>query len=449
MSEPIVSTLANFAVSISLDALAPEVVEKLKLCVGDALECCLAPVQDVRSRAAFASIEKNTPSCHSSIFGTADRASARDAAFCNTVKGALTSRNDSSRTAICHPGSILIPVVFALGEERHASGRAVLEAILAGYETMIRLGSALVAAHIEKSWRNTALVAPFGAAFGAARAAGLDAAATASAASFACHFAGGVNEWAVAGTGEDVFQNGWGARSGIEAMRLAACGAPGCRSILEGESGLLQALGAREQAHLLTENLGTEYKILGVMHKPIDSCFLVQGPCQAAQKLLAALPADAAAQIEHVYISVAGQAKAYPGCDNNREIGSLVQGIMSISLGVASTLVNGGCDAIRWAPPVDGKILALMHKCELVEDPQKTAAFPALQGADVTVCLADGRTYTARQPDVVPLTPQQVRARFERTAAQRLGPDRGGALCAAVAALEAVQDISQVTALLH
>lgn len=445
-----VEILAEYTASLRLEDIPPEVVKKLKLCVGDALECCLSPVEDKRSRAAFASIAKDGPERSAALFATGRRASGEDAAFYNTVKGALTSRNDSSRTAICHPGSILIPVVFALAAERHLSGKQALEAILAGYEAMIRLGNALVQAKISGSWRNTSLVAPFGAAFAAAKAMELQEAQTAAAASFSCHFAGGINQWAVEGTGEDVFQNGWGARNGILAMRLAMSGAPGCRSILEGENGLLAALGARAQSRRLTEELGKTYMILDVMHKPIDSCFLVQGPCQAALALTQQAPelSWTAGELDRILIEVSGQAKAYPGCDNNREINSLVQGIMSIPLGVASTLVRKSCDGIAWAPPIPPEILAVMEKCLLIEDPDMTAVFPSRQGARITVIRKDSRKFTSCRPDVEPLTPPQVWQRFQSTAKARLGEEKSRRLTEAVSRLETLKDMGEILSLL-
>lgn len=445
-----VEQLAEYVSALKWEDMPSQVHDKLKLCVRDALECCLSPMQDIRSRAAFSSVEKDGPSHRATLFATGHRASAEDAAFYNTVKGALTSRNDSSRTAICHPGSILIPVVFGLGEEKKLSGKQVLEAILAGYETMIRLGNTFVSARINGSWRNTALVAPFGAAFAAAKAMGLNTLQTASSASFACHFAGGLNEWAVAGTGEDVFQNGWGARNGILAMRLAAAGAQGCLSILEGKNGLLTALGAQEQKTRLTERLGEEYKILEIMHKPIDSCFLVQGPCQAAQNLVDQNKEKTwrAEDIDNVCIEVAGQAKAYPGCDNNSGISSLVQGIMSIQLGVASTLVRGSCDGIVWAPPIDRDILDLMRKCTLRENHDMTERFPQKQGARVTVKMKSGASYSYYQDDVRPLTPDQVNSRFAKTACKQLGKEKADQLEKAIENMEYSADVTEITQLL-
>ena len=442
-----VKQLSDYTSSLKWEDVPSEVCDKVKLCIKDALECCLSPAEDIRSHAAYSSINKDRDFHSATLFAKGHKATAEDTAFYNTVKGALTSRNDSSRTAICHPGSILIPVAFGLGEEKCLPGKKVMEAILAGYETMIRLGSALVTARINGSWRNTSLVAPFGAAFAAAKVMGLSSIQTASAASFSCHFSGGVNEWAVAGTGEDVFQNGWGARNGILAMRLAASGAPGCLSILEGKNGLLAALGAENAANCLTADLWTNYRILEIMHKPIDSCFMVQGACQAAQKLINRYPSLqwTAQNIEKICIEVAGQAKSYPGCDNNREISSLVQGIMSIQLGVSSTFVQRSCQGIVWSPPIAPEILSLMKKCILEEDPHMTEQFPHKQGARVTVVLHSGEIFISFQEDVQPLTPEEVQDRFLQTTCRKLGSEKAHALNAMVDKLETLDDIHQLT----
>ena len=55
-------------------------------------------------------------------------------------------------------------------------------------------------------------------------------------------------------------------------------------------------------------------------------------------------------------------------------------------------------------------------------DPALTAAYPAKQGAEVIVTLNDGRTVRRALADVVPATPDQIRARFRSAAEKVLGP---------------------------
>lgn len=441
-----IQQLANYFSALDLSRVPEEVVHKLKICIFDALECCISPVTDGRCTAALDSVRKDFPGAQAALFRTEHRADAADAAFYNTVKGAVTSRNDTCLSAGCHPGSLLIPEVFALAEENGAGGRRILEAILAGYETMIRFGSVL-AGRINRAWRSTAVEAPVGAAFAAARLEALDPFRTASAASFSCHMCSGVNEWAVAGTGEDVFQNGWGARNGILAMRLAKAGAPGCSTILEGNSGLFRAFGIADGMERLVEGLGETYHIMRVIHKPIDSCYMVQNPSQTAAKLLREHPEVRAEDIRRVRIDVTKSARNYPGCANNQHIGSLVQGIMSIALGVASVLYQRDCSQIRWAPPVEPEILDLMRRCDVEEDEQFTAL--GRGSARVTVFMKNGASWSAQQETLIPLTENEVMDRFQATGCRELGEERTAKLTQLLLHLEELDHIGEVTALLR
>lgn len=441
----LIEKMAHEVHGIAWDNLPMNVQQKLKICLKDALECCLANKKDIRERAAIGSIT-SWPQKTSTLILENKKAAAEDAAFYNTVKGALTSRNDSSRTAICHPGSMVIPAVLALAEETGANGKTVLEAVLAGYETMIRLGNALQSGHVSGAFRSTSLTAAFGCAFAAARLFNLSEQKTAAAGSFACHFAGGVNEWAVAGTGEDVFQNGWGSRNGILAARLAAAGAPACRTILEGKSGLLAAFNASEGADSMKTGFEDDYKILQIMHKPIDSCFMVQASCQAASSICLEdgfCPKD----ISRVDIFCPVQAKNYPGCDNT-EITSYVQGIMSIQLGTASTLSAGSYEHIQWTPPFSAETNDILKKCTVYEDKEMTRNFPALQGSMVRVTMNDGRIYQKLQKDVRPLTQAEVESRFKNTALFALGSPKAEKLGEKLDRLENEKDIVSIMALM-
>lgn len=440
-----IEKLANYVKGISYKDLPDEVKDKLKLCIIDGLECCISPMTDGRGYAAFKSIHRNSASCTSTLFCTGGKGDAADAAFYNTVKGAITSRNDTCLSAGCHPGSILIPVTFALAEERTAGGKAILESLLAGYETMIRIGKALNR-RSSRSWRSTALSAPVGAAFAAAKMAELDAEGIASAASFSCHSCGGINEWAVAGTGEDVFQNGWGARNGIFAMRLAEAGAIGCKTVLEGSNGLFNALGVSGDTEKFFDDLGKEYHILQVIHKPIDSCYMVQNPAQTAAKLLQKYPEIRPENINEVYIEVTRSAKNYPGCSNNKEVNTLVQGIMSIALGVASTLFLGSCESITWAPPIEDNILDLMRSCHIIENEEFTKA--GTGSARVTVQMKDGKRYSEEQKTLRPLTKEEVYQRFKKTSFLRLGKDRTDRLLQLINDLDKLENISEIAAIL-
>lgn len=430
----VLEELAAFSAGFRLTE--PLLTDKAILCAADALECCLAGTnQDPRTLGAYRYVKASAGP--SALFARRERVRSEQAAFYNTVTGSVSSRNDTSKKGSCHPGAIVVPVVLALAAEQPCSGRRMLEAMVCGYETMIRLGVALKMAKINPSFRSTALVAPFGAAFAAAKVLNLDEEETCCAASLSCHSAGGVNNWAIEGTGEDVFQNAWGARNGIEACRLARAGVRASHSVLEGSNGLLSAFGAEQYAGEIVRGLGEFFYMLEVEHKPMDSCFKLQAPCQAMEKLVRKehiQPRDVA-QIE---VGLSAHALHHAG-SSNIQITSAVQAIMSIPFGLASVICSGDCQDISWQPPYGEELERLMGVCRLAQREKWTQAFPARHGADVTVTLKDGRVLHEEQEDVEGLSEEDLRRRFRATAQRHLGKERAEELAELVSRLDKLE----------
>ena len=415
----ILRQLAEFTAEIDCDHLPEDIREKIKYCILDALECCLdGNNEDPRTKAVWEYVKERDG--NASAFGRGKKLKSSEAAFYNTVTGAVSSRNDISKSGSCHPGSVVVPVVFALAEEYGCSGKQIMDAVLAGYETMIRLGMAIRLSSMPKAFRSTAVLAPFGAAFAAAKIMDLSIGQTVSAASFACHSASGFNNWVSEGTGEDVLQNGWGARNGIEGALLAKTGLKGAQYILEDKDGLLAAFSALEQKDVITKDLGIKWHILDVDFKPMCSCLKLMAPCQIAKKLRVQIPdiKDIAA----IKIGVAEKTLHHAGTAQT-EVSSQVQAIMSIPFGVANVLVTGDYGRIKWDPPYDPEILKLMKLCTVEEQPQLTKLFPGKRGAELTITLLDGTQLRQMQDDVEGLSVQEVKERFENTMSHFYGKD--------------------------
>ncbi len=83
----------------------------------------------------------------------------------------------------------------------------------------------------------------------------------------------------------------------------------------------------------------------------------------------------------------------------------------------------------------------------LEEDEAFTQRFPAAQGAEVRVSLADGSLVMDRLDDVVPATSSEIRARFRAAAATVVGSARATEIEAFVDGLEEEADAGRVAAL--
>ena len=96
--------------------------------------------------------------------------------------------------------------------------------------------------------------------------------------------------------------------------------------------------------------------------------------------------------------------------------------------GFYAALAHGRLGEANYQELDDPEVLRLVQACELKDDAEFTAVFPAAQGAEVEVVLADGRRLKTSLHDVVPATEADIRARFRDSAGALLGVDRADAI---------------------
>jgi 2-methylcitrate dehydratase PrpD len=166
-----------------------------------------------------------------------------------------------------------------MAETTSASGAALLAAIAAGYETALRIGRDHAADLSARGFRTTPAYGVFGAAAAAGRLLGFNAQTMTHALALAANMAGGLREFAAAGSDDFAFQAGTAAANGITAARLAAAGATSSPSVLEGEAGFYRAFGenGRRYDARLAAGLGTDFEMMGVTYKPYPICQFHRG----------------------------------------------------------------------------------------------------------------------------------------------------------------------------
>jgi 2-methylcitrate dehydratase PrpD len=79
----------------------------------------------------------------SRLIGTALCAPAPDAALANGTSAHALDFDDVSPAMVGHPSAVLVPALLAIADETDASGTAVLDAYVVGFEVAARLGRAL------------------------------------------------------------------------------------------------------------------------------------------------------------------------------------------------------------------------------------------------------------------------------------------------------------------
>ena len=81
--------------------------------------------------------------------------------------------DDVHKSSISHPAAPVISAAFSLAEYLESSGKDLIEAIVAGYDVMIRIGEAVSPSHYA-IWHTTSTCGAFGAAAATAKLLHLD-----------------------------------------------------------------------------------------------------------------------------------------------------------------------------------------------------------------------------------------------------------------------------------
>src|SRR5688500_12910136 len=123
--------------------------------------------------------------------GQGARLAAPWAALVNGTAAHALDFDDNFDPAKAHATAVLAPAILALAEQEGASGRACLDAYIAGLQIMGRVGQGVNPAHRNRGWHATATVGAIGAAAACVRLLDLNEDQAAHALSIATSMAGG------------------------------------------------------------------------------------------------------------------------------------------------------------------------------------------------------------------------------------------------------------------
>jgi 2-methylcitrate dehydratase PrpD len=396
-----------------MDQLPPEAIAKVKIGLLDMLSCAFEArdlpwgCQAIRMASAA--------SGQATVIGTPVHSSPSEAAFANATLGHGLVREDMHTGAVSHLGVVIFPTLLALAQRKKASGCDFILGAVCGYEIGAAVGRAIMDQEMVRRFRPTGITGPLAGAIAGSRLLALDEDATVSALGFAANATGGLNEWPYCGGDEMFFHPGFAARNAVTAVELAALGANASESALDGRAGLFAGLNKSDRISRVTPFSGEPLEILSVYYKPAPACNYAQTACQAA---LAVAIQDGfrSADIESIVVKASAAAVGYPGCDYAGTFERILQAKMSIQYCVAATLARGEIAESNYHLLHDPEVTRLVSITKLEIDAAFTAAYPGAQGSEVIV-ISRGRTAWSRFDDVIPATPEQIRARFRSACA--------------------------------
>src|SRR3954467_5847511 len=273
-------TLAAQASAVTYDALPEPVRALARQCVLDYYGVALAGADDPLAKILLDELAEAGGATQASIIGHKARLPPLSAALVNGAIGHALDYDDVNLAMPGHPSVAILPGLIALAEMRRSSGRELIAAFVAGYETACRIGSALRPGHYNLGFHATGPVGAFGAAAPCARLLGLDAEATARALGIAGTQAAGLKSQF--GTMCKPFHAGKASQNGLLAARLAARGFSSRPDTVECEQGFAATHGPDFHPEAALADPPDGFYILANLFKYHAACYLTHGPIETA-----------------------------------------------------------------------------------------------------------------------------------------------------------------------
>jgi 2-methylcitrate dehydratase PrpD len=369
----------------------------------------------------------------SGVLFSPDALNPEHATFMNVTFSSSFDGDDTHVGAMLHPGAATWAAALAVAEHVDASGPEVLAAVVAGYETIIRIGLAIQPSHFKRGFQSTGTCDGFGTAAAAGRLLfpGKDAAERmVEALGLAGGYPSGIAQFYFSGSSAKRIQAAHAAQSGVAAALLAKNGFTGPPDILEGAGGFARAYADGWNPALIEDGLGTRFHLMDVLVKSHA----------AAARVAAGIDAMLALRRRHDFVAsdIASMHLGIPriiqGRLTNKHPADLQAAQMclpfSVALAAKIALPLGRMPALGVADYEAGlgdrSLYDLEERTTLDLDDEVEAASNALStAAKVSVVLRDGRSLALLVPApkgsaANPFTAAEHERRFTQELSRRI-----------------------------
>jgi 2-methylcitrate dehydratase PrpD len=443
--------LAEFSSGLRYEDVPPPVIESAKLHLLDMLGCALAAQATRTATHARDVVVGFGGKREASVVGLQTRIPAPHAAMANGALAHGLDFDDTHADAVCHTSVVVGPAAIATAEAAGASGRNLVTAFVAGSEIVIRLGLAASGEFHQRGLHATSVCGVFGAAAAAARLSEAGARDSVHALGLAGSMASGLLAFLDDGTPTKPLHAGWAAQAGVLASRLAASGAQGPSSVLDGRFGLYRALLGTE-ARLAEEldDLGERWETPAIAFKAYPACHYMHGVLGAAEELAAEVDPAAVEEVVVVVPAPAVPLVLEPAAAKVAPR-SAYEAKFSLQYSVASVLVRRRLGVVDYTEEAlgdpDVQALAARVRYETREYETYPRAFPG----GVRIGLAGGETLEAelrhqKGAPENPLSSEEVLAKFRANAELALRDGSAAALASSVLQLDRHDDVAEALA---
>jgi 2-methylcitrate dehydratase PrpD len=437
------SQVIAFASAIDWHALDPTVQHAAKRHLLDTIGVVIAGgVGDVATKleAVLSSVR---PGGSVAVPGRARRADLLDAAALAGTGAHGIELDDGYRLGSVHPGVAVVPAILSLAHGRAVSGVQLLEALVAGYETITAVARACHPGMRRRGFHPTGAVGSLGAAIAAGRLLQLSPQGLSDALGLAASASAGL--FAFLGGGADVkrLHAGHAAREGLTAALLAQGGIAGPPNVLEASDGFFQAFSSAAASDVFEMPPTAAFGLLDCYVKPYACCRHLQ-PAVEALMALCRDNALTVADVQRIDVETYAIAADHAGTGWS----SFASAQLSFPFIMALGLRYGGIELAHFEAGIrdDPQIADICRRVHITVSPELDRTYPENRPAKVTLTTAKG-SFTRTQMEALgsrdlPLDDAGLEAKFSGLVAPVLGSDRAAKLIEQVWAVAQAADVT-------
>jgi 2-methylcitrate dehydratase PrpD len=442
--------LAAFLAGLEYQNIPSTAIEQAKRCLLDFIGVALCGANDPTAIHIFEFFKRLGGTREATIIRHDHKTSILLAALVNGSMAHGLELDDGHIVGHVHPGVTAIPAALAVGEQMGASGKDILTAIVAGYETVIRVGDAVTPSAIyDRGIHAPGLVGAFGASAAVGRLLNLSEKEMTYALGNCCLTPVSPFQTFIEGATIKELYGGWPSLVGALAATMAGDGFTGPVRFFEGPMGFCRNVSENPDLEKITESLGDRWRILEVYFKHHASCSFSHTMVDAALAIIETEPIEPE-DIRQIIVKTHRFAS-----DLNEKIpDSIPARKSSLPYCVAVAILRNRVflDEFTPDPEENEKILNLTQKTEVCLDPELDQLHVSDEGirpAQVEIYLKNGRVLKERR-DVAkgwpenPLGLAELEEKFFNLVGPFLSVDRAEEIRKLIAELETLPDISKL-----
>lgn len=443
-----VDALAEFVPALEYGDLPSAVVRLVERCYVDTVGVTIAGATEGSGEMSAAALgplgadDRGT----ATIIGHDWRGTPLEAAFVNGTAGHGLDYDDVAEPMSNHPSVTMVPALLAVGEVVDATGRDLISAFVAGYETQYYLAAPIMPTHYEVGWHATATLGTFGATAGVANLLDLSVEQTRHALNIAASMPSGLKR--NFGSDTKPMHAGMAARAGVTAALLAREGFTADHDAIGDDRGFLDLYTRPDGFDLdALPELGDDLGIAtaGVHVKKYPCCYFTHTSIAAAAGIRDEHDLEPA-DIDSVTVTASQGAH---DALHHRDPDTGLEGKFSMHYAVAAALATERVDLATFddANVDDPAVQALRERISFELD----ESLPyATHEATVRVETAAGDTHERSRADPPgtadnPLSDDELREKFLSCATRRFDADRAATLHEALDGLRSLDDLDELT----